>query len=217
MTPTVSGGAPTPHTPTNLGRSKTGLPGLTGFDHVGITVPDIDEATQFLVDVLGFEYLYTLGPLQDHEGNWMSDHLDIHPRAIAQTIRFFRCGSNPVFEVFQYSSPDQSVRSPRNSDIGGHHIALYVEDIDAAVTHLLENGVDVLGSPTTSSGPHLGQRWVYFLAPWGLQFELVSYPNGRAWYLQHDRSAKSQVEIPSDDLHTVTVSATKANHDKQPR
>ena len=26
-----------------------------------------------------------------------------------------------------------------------------------------------------------GQRWVYFLAPWGMQFELVSYPGGKAF------------------------------------
>ena len=26
-----------------------------------------------------------------------------------------------------------------------------------------------------------GQRWQYFLAPWGMQFELVSYPDGKAY------------------------------------
>jgi glyoxylase I family protein len=26
-----------------------------------------------------------------------------------------------------------------------------------------------------------GQRWVYFLSPWDLRFELVSYPDGRAF------------------------------------
>jgi glyoxylase I family protein len=39
----------------------------------------------------------------------------------------------------------------------------------------------MLGEPTASSGPSLGQRWVYFLAPWGMQFELVSYPHGKAF------------------------------------
>jgi len=39
----------------------------------------------------------------------------------------------------------------------------------------------VLGDPTASSGPSEGQRWVYFLAPWGMQFELVSYPGGKAF------------------------------------
>ena len=38
------------------------LPGLRRMDHVGFTVPDLDEAHRFLVDVLGCEYLYSLGP-----------------------------------------------------------------------------------------------------------------------------------------------------------
>ena len=36
----------------------SGLPGLRGGDHVGITVPDLDQATAFLVDVLGAERFY---------------------------------------------------------------------------------------------------------------------------------------------------------------
>lgn len=165
-----------------------GLPGLTGLDHVGITVPDLEEATRFLVDVLGCEYLYSLGPLGDDRGEWMTEHLNVHPRAACAELRFFRCAGSPVFEVFEYSSPDQRTDPPRNSDVGGHHIALYVRDLDAAVDYLRSRAVRVLGEPTTSKGPHLGQRWVYFLAPWGLQFELVSYPNGRAFYLAEDEA-----------------------------
>ena len=26
-----------------------------------------------------------------------------------------------------------------------------------------------------------GQRWVYFLTPWDMQLELVSFPNGKAY------------------------------------
>ena len=47
--------------------------------------------------------------------------------------------------------------------------------------YLRDQGVQLLGEPTASSGPSLGQRWVYFLAPWGMQFELVSYPDGKAF------------------------------------
>ena len=39
-----------------------GLPGLRGAEHLGITVPDLDEAERFLVDVLGAELIYSLGP-----------------------------------------------------------------------------------------------------------------------------------------------------------
>ncbi|MDB4873462.1 MAG: glyoxalase [Gemmatimonadales bacterium] len=163
---------------------RFGLPGLVGLDHVGLTVPDIEEATSFLVEVVGCEYLYALPPLLGR-GEWMREHLNTDPRSEVKHLRFFRCGTGPVFEVFEYEAPDQNNAAPRNSDIGGHHFALYVDDIDAAVTHLRDAGVEVLGEPTSSVGPHLGQRWVYFLAPWGGQFELVSYPQGRAWYREH--------------------------------
>jgi glyoxylase I family protein len=96
-------------------------------------------------------------------------------------LRFFRCGGQAVFEVFQYEAPEQATEVPRNSDVGGHHIALYVDDLDAAITYLHESGVVVLGEPTSSRGASEGQRWVYFLSPWGMQFELVSYPHGKAF------------------------------------
>jgi glyoxylase I family protein len=171
-------------------RGDQGLPGLVGLDHVGITVPDIDEATSFLVDVLGCEFLYALDPIVGR-GEWMRRQLNVDPRAEVLHLRFFRCGGSPVFEVFQYAAPEQCTSVPRNSDVGGHHLALYVQDMDEAVAHLSAAGVQVLGEPTTSTGPHTGQRWVYFLAPWGAQFELVSYPSGRAWYREH------HVEEPS--------------------
>jgi catechol 2,3-dioxygenase-like lactoylglutathione lyase family enzyme len=153
---------------------------MTGVDHIGITVPDLAAASAFLTDVLGCEYLYTLGPYQ-HEDDWMREHLNVDPRAVMQELHFFRCGGKAIFEVFQFSAPDQSPAPPRNSDIGGHHVAFYVEDLDQAVSYLHSQGVTVLGEPTVSHGPALGQRWVYFLAPWGMQFELVSYPNGKAF------------------------------------
>jgi catechol 2,3-dioxygenase-like lactoylglutathione lyase family enzyme len=159
----------------------SGLPGLTGVDHIGFTVPDLEQAARFLIDVLGCQYMYTLGPFRDDDGDWMTRHLNVHPRAVMQQLHFFRCGDRAIFEVFQYSAPDQREAQPRNSDIGGHHVALYVEDLDAAVAHLRRHGVAVLGEPTASKGPSEGQRWVYFLAPWGMQFELVSYPQGKAF------------------------------------
>jgi hypothetical protein len=53
--------------------------------------------------------------------------------------------------------------------------------MDAAVAFLRAEGIRVLGDPTASSGPSSGQRWVYFLSPWGMQFELVSFPSGKAY------------------------------------
>jgi glyoxylase I family protein len=164
------------------------MPGLRRLDHVGFTVPDLDEAQRFLVEVLGCEYLYSLGPFRHDDSDWMATHLNVDPRAVMVENRWFRCGDQAVFEVFSYTSPDQADAAssmPRNSDIGGHHVALYVDDLDAAIAHLREHGVEygvrVLAGPTASQGPAEGNRWIYFLSPWGMQFELVSYPGGKAW------------------------------------
>ncbi|MDT4894034.1 MAG: hypothetical protein QOE97_3069 [Pseudonocardiales bacterium] len=160
---------------------SAGMPGLTRLDHIGFTVPDLDQAHHFLVNVLGCEYMYSLGPYRHDDSDWMREHLNVHSRAVMQKLHFYRCGGEAVFEVFQYSAPDQDRDQPRNSDIGGHHIAFYVDDLDAAVAYLHDQGVFILSEPTRSSGPSEGQRWVYFLSPWGMQFELVSYPNGKAF------------------------------------
>jgi catechol 2,3-dioxygenase-like lactoylglutathione lyase family enzyme len=169
-------------------RARMGLPGLSRVDHIGFTVPDLEEATGFLVDVLGCERLYDLGPFKS-DGDWMTEHLDVHPRAEMRN-RWFRCGGQTLLEVFEYSAPDQRRQQPRNSDIGGHHVALYVDDIDAAVEYLRSCGVRVLGEPTASKGPAEGNRWVYFLAPWGMQLELVCYPHGKAFFNERERSAE---------------------------
>lgn len=164
------------------GGVATGIPGLTGLDHFGFTVPDIDEAHAFLVDVLGCEYLYTLGPFQDETGTWMVDHLNVDQLTVMRELRFYSCGGRAVFEVFNYESTGRNVTQPQNSDVGGHHVALYVEDLDEAVAYLRSMSVQILGEPTTSKGPSLGQRWIYFVSPWGMHFELVSYPNGKAFF-----------------------------------
>lgn len=165
-----------------------GIPGLSRLDHVGFTVPDLEEATRFLVDVLGCEYLYSLGPFAGDD-DWMATHLGVHPRARVNENRFFRLGDQAVFEVFDYSSPDQRRAVPRNSDVGGHHVALYVDDLDAAVRYLKDRGVRVFAGPTASKGPAEGNRWIYFLSPWGMQFELVSYPRGKAYDRDPDRDS----------------------------
>ena len=162
------------------------LPGLRRVDHIGFTVPDLDQAHRFLVEVLGFEYLYSLGPFR-HDDDWMASHLAVHPRA-EMNNRFYRCGGETLLEVFEYDAPDQRRRQPRNSDIGGHHVAMYVDDLDAAVSHLREAGIEVFAGPTASKGPAEGNRWIYFLSPWGMQFELVSYPGGKAF----DREAQGR-------------------------
>jgi catechol 2,3-dioxygenase-like lactoylglutathione lyase family enzyme len=175
-------------------QSEPVLPGVRRVDHVGVTVPDLDSAHDFFTRVLGCEYMYRLGPFQD-SGHWMSEHLGVDDRTVMRRLHFYRLGGQAIFEVFEYEATDQQRTPPRNSDVGGHHVALYVTDLDAAVAHLHRLGLTVLGDPTASKGPSEGQRWVYFLSPWGMQFELVSYPGGKAF----DRQLAADAALQSSE------------------
>jgi glyoxylase I family protein len=158
----------------------SGIPGLRGTDHIGFTVPDLEQAHDFFVDVIGCDYVYSLGPMA-HDDDWMHEHLNVDASSVVRELRFYRCAFGASFEVFEYlPEPDQR-EQPRNSDLGGHHIAFYVDDLDTAISYLRGHGIRILGEPTASANASLGQRWVYFLSPWGMQFELVSYPRGKAY------------------------------------
>lgn len=166
--------------------SLSSLTGVRRVDHIGFTVPDIEETHTFLTEVIGCEYMYKMGPVEGR-GPWMTRQLGVAEDTVMREMRFYRLAGQAIFEVFQYEATEQAPTVPLNSDIGGHHVALYVDDIDEAVSLLEAHGVDVHGEITVSSGPSLGQRWVYFRAPWGMQFELVTYPDGKAF--DHDPSS----------------------------
>jgi len=167
--------------------NSKGLPGLRGTDHIGFTVPDLDEAVDFFVNVIGCEAFYELGPFV-FDDDWMQAQLNVHPRAVMKKLRFLRCKNGSNFELFEYDAPDQNTKQPKNSDVGGHHLALYVDDFDVALSFLKSKEIRILGEPTVrTAGPSAGQTWVYFLSPWGMQLELLSYPGGKGYEKETSR------------------------------
>ncbi len=157
-----------------------GMPGLRGADHLGLTVPNLEEAVEFFTRIIGCEYIYYGGELGP-DPEFAVSRLNVPADSTARYC-FLRCGNGYNFELFEYRVQGQVTVVPRNCDVGGHHIALYVDDIEAAVEHLVASGVRVFGAPMTiHEGPSAGASWVYFLAPWGLQMELCSHPHGKAY------------------------------------
>jgi catechol 2,3-dioxygenase-like lactoylglutathione lyase family enzyme len=169
-------------------------PGMRGTDHVGVTVPDMDQATTFFTDVLGCQLAYTAGPFKSDD-DWMQVHLNVDRKAEISRLRVLRCTSGSNIELFEYKASDQRSQLPRNSDVGGHHIAFYVDDMAKAVAYLKSKNVKMQGDPTPlSQGPNAGETFLYFLAPWGMQLEFVSWPNG----LAYEKDSKFKLWSPKD-------------------
>jgi catechol 2,3-dioxygenase-like lactoylglutathione lyase family enzyme len=173
----------------------TKVPGLLGIDHIGITVPDIAIAAQWLERNLGYTNPLTFGPFSD-TGDFMKQLVDVDPRAVVREIRMLRGGNGPGIELFDYTSPDQDRSFRRNSDWGGHHIALYVRHIDKAVDFLQsETGSKLDGPLTLTDGPAAGQSINYFRTPFGTNVELISYPHGMAY----EKTARIPLWDPRDN------------------
>ena len=162
--------------------SDAALPGLSHVDHVALTVPNLDAGVKFYRETIGGVELYRLGPFDSAQmprlpdgRDWSAGHINV-PGAYLN-IAMLQLGPNPMLELFEYSRPTDSRKiPPRNCDVGGHHIALKVEDLDAAVNYLRDKGVEVMAGPTAlQDGPCAGLRFIYFLDPWGNQLELVEY------------------------------------------
>jgi catechol 2,3-dioxygenase-like lactoylglutathione lyase family enzyme len=146
-------------------------------DHVGLTVPDLDQAVAFFTRVIGCELLYRAGPFFDPDADgWMTRHYGVHPHARLRTA-MLRCGPCTNIELLAWDGVGSA--APANAWAGGAaHMAIYVDDLEAASTYLAGvSGVRVLGPPTVVTGePNEGTEFVYARLPWGMHLGLVRWP-----------------------------------------
>ncbi|MDX8532834.1 VOC family protein [Mesorhizobium sp. VK25A] len=179
-----------------MGAASAGaIPGMRGHDHTGITVPDMKQAVDFFTNVVGCKKAMSFGPFADDKGTFMQDLLGVDPKAVIEEITQIRCGYGSNIELFKYTAPDQKDATPKNSDIGGYHIAFYVDDVAAAKAYLEAKGVKTrMGPLPVKEGPAAGQTILYFQAPWGLQLEAISYPQGMAY----EKGAETVLWSPKD-------------------
>ena len=150
-------------------------PRFLAVDHVSRTVPDIQAAIAFYTDAFGASVLFQIGPLDAADmpvgadgKDWMEAHVGV--KGAKLTLAMLQLAPNLKVQLIQYDQPaGRKQVMPRNCDLGGHHVALLVEDIDAAAAWLKQKGCTVLEAIPMDAG----KKNIYVADPWGHQFELV--------------------------------------------
>lgn len=180
-----------------------GLPGFRGLEHVAVAVPDLDAATEFFERVLGWPTVFTAGPYHDPDGDGMERHFGLHRQAYLRQLAVVR---SPLvnFELLEGTAPDQATDWPRVLDIGGLHLALYVDDIETAHDYLVDQGCSSLGGIKPLGGPETGEgaAFGHVRTPIGLYLELITYPQGR----DYESTAPVHAFNPSrPDAHARTA------------
>jgi catechol 2,3-dioxygenase-like lactoylglutathione lyase family enzyme len=142
----------------------------TGLHHVGVTVADLDRSLRFYRDLLGV-------PVRERTEESGGDLAVITGMPDAHVrIADLELGDGRVIELLEYVAPAGSPLSQRTCDPGSLHIALAVDDLDAAAARLRAADVVLRSDPVTlaDAGPHwTGARVVYTVDPDGVTVELV--------------------------------------------
>ena len=149
--------------------------GTVVVDHASLTVPDLDAAVAFFVQVLGARERYRRRIAPGSARDVMASRYRAHPEAGFELAKLDVAGFG--LELFEYIAPDLATTLPRNCDPGGSHLGFAVADLDLVCARAARHpGSRVLGPPSRLDPPHplAGRSWVYLLTPWGQQLELVS-------------------------------------------
>lgn len=148
-------------------------------DHLGLTVPDLDEAVGFFTAHLDAEVVFRLGRFIDESGEAPA-RLGADPSA-SFALAMLRVGDAEI-ELLQWwpalESADDGTNAPNR--VGAAHLALSVADVAETYERLCAvPGVRRLGSPVTFSGdPTDGLTNAFVATPWGLLIELMGWPRG---------------------------------------
>lgn len=147
---------------------------------MGLTVPCVEAATAFFAAALGARVLYDTLRHEDGPvcGAQAERRLGVPAGTQELAIRMLALPDGPGVELFEFRGPRQ--RDPAiPADLGWQHVAIYVDDVDAAARRVVAAGGQVLSDPTPlpriEAGPR--NRFVYCATPWGSTLELVSYPD----------------------------------------
>jgi glyoxylase I family protein len=136
--------------------------------HTGITVRDLEASIAFWRDVLGFEVQERL----EMSGEFAEQVTGV---ADAHLLLAQLAGGGHRIELVQYLSPtDRAHVCPRSCDIGSFHVAVNVDDLDAASRVCAEHGWELAGIPQTGvEGPLAGARFAYMRDRDGSTVELI--------------------------------------------
>jgi methylmalonyl-CoA/ethylmalonyl-CoA epimerase len=106
------------------------------FHHIGVAVPDLEQASKFYTSVLGFKIIS--GPLED-------------PVQKVKACFLAEAGANAIhLELISPAGEDSPVNKYLSKGIGAYHVCYEVPDISAALAGLRANGCLIVSKPVAA-------------------------------------------------------------------
>jgi len=132
---------------------------LLGFEHVGMTVSDLDRSIGFYCDLLGLQLVLRKRQPSGSE------------------VAFLDAGGG-MLEIGASAGAWKSVDVPAGT-AGVRHLTFAFDDVDATVTKLTAAGVEIIEQPRNAHNVELIKRLAFCRDPDGVQVELIQRAAGR--------------------------------------
>jgi lactoylglutathione lyase len=162
---------------------------ITGCDHIGIQVRDIERSIAFYRDCLGFRQVGRWSMAQEYVQRVVGRYPDVTLDIALLEIP----GTRVFLEILEYKGAQGAPIDPDTANPGTGHFCLFCENIDALYAELSAKGVSFVSEPQTpTAGPNKGGRLVYMMDPDGIRVELVQTR------LRSDGSPRTHAETRHD-------------------
>jgi catechol 2,3-dioxygenase-like lactoylglutathione lyase family enzyme len=117
------------------------MSGITRFDHVGITVAQLERATAFFVGI-GFE----IEGRMVMEGEFVDTVIGI-PDSRSEIVMLRLPGGGTGLELSSFIRPDHQPGSPdaMSTEVGLRNVMFEVDDLDAILDRLAADGYGLVG------------------------------------------------------------------------
>lgn len=165
-----------------------GAPSGARIEHLGMTVPDIEAATEFFEQAFGAEIMFemvTAEAMDDPAVRAVMENFDLAPAlgvppgTEIKAIRLLMVGESLMVELFEWNVEGEQRPPVVPTDFGLQHACIYVDDIDATAERFERAGGTLFDGPVPLFGPphYEGGFGRYSRTPWGTTIELMSYPS----------------------------------------
>jgi glyoxylase I family protein len=132
---------------------------LLGFEHVGMTVSDMDRAVEFYCGLMGLQLA--------------------HRRTTAGGELAFLNAGGGMLEIAAPTAKAGRFRDVPHSEAGFRHITFAYDDVDGMVEMLEAAGVEIVERPRRAFNTEMIRRVAFVRDPDGILVELVERAEGR--------------------------------------
>jgi len=145
---------------------------ISGINHVGFTVTDLDRSLKFYTEVLGCTVVFQ----QEKKGGYLGAIVG-YPEADVRMAQVQPPGNTARIELFEYRQPETARKDLEPRNVGNAHICFVVDDLPKMYERLLEHNVSTFSEPVEiDTGVNTGGFGLYARDPDGITIELFQPP-----------------------------------------